>query len=234
MTGPVGVSVSRPGRAAMATAVLVGTGAASWWWVLGGSLVGIALVVAVAAVTVLLAAERLAYRRAAVLLAVGLAAALWAAGVPASQLLPHAWPSLVARLAGGVGRLTALDSTGGPIGNQPWPLAAWLLGAGAIWVAGAALAASGPSARRRAIAFGLLAAPWIAAVTARHSDQTAWQGAAVLLAGLTSDATERDAGSSSMSAFRSVVPDSWSCAVLGVVVTWRFTPSVDNSGAAGG
>jgi hypothetical protein len=169
---------------ATATAVLVGTGVASWWWVLRGSLVGIALVVAVAAVTVLLAAELLACRRAAGLLAVGLAIGVRAVGVPAGQLPPHAWPSLLARLAGGVGRLITLGSTGGPIGHDPWPLAAWLLGAAAVWGAGAALAASGPSARRRTIAFGLLAAPWIAAVAARHSDQAAWQGAAVLLAGL--------------------------------------------------
>jgi transglutaminase-like putative cysteine protease len=169
---------------ATATAVLVGTGAAGWSWVLRGSLVGIALMVAVAAVTVLLAAELLAYRPAAVLLAVGLAAGMGAAGVPAGRLLPHAWPSLLARLAGGVGRLTVLGSTSGPVGNDPWPLAAWLLGAGAVWVTGAALATSGPSARRRAIAFGLLAAPWIAAVAARHSDQAVWQGAAVLVAGL--------------------------------------------------
>jgi hypothetical protein len=186
MTGPAGASAPRPGRAAVATAtaVLVGTGAASWWWVLRGSLVGIALVVAVAAVTVLLAAELLAHRPAAVLLAVWLAAGVGAAGVPAGRLLPHAWPFLLARLAGGVGRLTALGSTSGPIGNQPWPLAAWLLLAGTLWVAGALLATSGPSARRRAIAFGLLAAPWTAAVAARQSDRAAWQGAAVLLAGL--------------------------------------------------
>jgi protein-glutamine gamma-glutamyltransferase len=168
----------------MATAVLVATGAVSWWWVLGGSLVGIALVVAVATVTVLLAAELLAYRPAAVLLAAGLAAGVWAAGVPAGQLPPHAWPLLLARLAGGVGRLTGLGSTSGPVGDDPWLLAAWLLLAGAVWGVGAALATSGPSARRRAIAFGLLAAPWIAAVAARHSDRAAWQGAAVLLAGL--------------------------------------------------
>jgi transglutaminase-like putative cysteine protease len=151
---------------------------------LGGSLVGIALVVAVAAVVVLLAAELLAYRSAAVLLAVGLAAGVGAAGVPAGLLLPPAWPALLARLTGGVGQLTALGTLSGPIGNDPWPLAAWLLGAGAAWVAGAALATFGPSTRRRAIAFGLLAAPWIAAVAARHSDQAAWHGAAVLLAGL--------------------------------------------------
>jgi protein-glutamine gamma-glutamyltransferase len=169
---------------ATATAVLVGTGAASWSWVLRGSLVGIALVAAVAAVTVLLTAELLAYRRAAVLLAVGLAAGVWAAGVPAGRLLPPAWPSLLARLAGGVGQLTGLGSVSGPVGNDPGPLAAWLLVAGAVWVAGAALATSGPSTRRRAIAFGLLAAPWIAAVAARQSDRAAWQGAAVLVAGL--------------------------------------------------
>jgi transglutaminase-like putative cysteine protease len=164
--------------------VLVSTGAASWWWMLRGSLVAIALVVAVAAVVVLLAAELLACRPAAVLLAVGLAAGVGAAGVPAGQLLPPAWPALLARLAGGVGQLTALGTLSGPIGNDPWPLAAWLLLAGAVWVAGAAVATRGRSARWRAIAFGLLAAPWIAAVAARHSDRAAWHGAAVLLAGL--------------------------------------------------
>jgi protein-glutamine gamma-glutamyltransferase len=186
MTRHAGTPAPRPGRAAVATAtaVLVSSGAASWWWVLRGSLVGIALMLAVAAVTALLAAKLLAYRPAAVLLAVWLTAGMGAAGVPAGQLLPHAWPSLLVRLAGGMGRLTTLGSTGGPIGNDPWPLAAWLLGAGAVWVAGAALATSGPSARQRAIAFGLLGAPWIAAVALRHSDQAAWQGAAVLLAGL--------------------------------------------------
>jgi protein-glutamine gamma-glutamyltransferase len=186
MTHPKGTSAPRPGMVATATAtvMLVAIGAASWWWLLHGSLVTIALLVAVAAVVVLLAAELLAYRPAAVLLAVWLAAGVGAAGVPAGQLLPPAWPSLLARLAGGVERLTALGTLSGPIGNQPWPLAAWLLVAGTVWVAGAALATSAPSTRRRAIAFGLLAAPWIAAVAARHSDRAAWHGAAVLLAGL--------------------------------------------------
>ena len=226
MTRPAGASAPRPGRAAMATAtaVLVGTGAVSWWWVLRGSLVGIALVVAVAAVTVLLAAELLAYRPAAVLLAVWLAAGVWAAGVPAGQLLPHAWPSLLARLAGGMGRLTALGSVSGPIGNDPWPLAAWLLGAGAVWVAGAALATSGPSTRRRAIAFGLLAAPWIAAVAARHSDRAAWQGAAVLVAGLLWLGDRRGA-------LRRVLALGLVAAVVSVAITQAIGPRTPGSPA---
>ncbi|HZC98785.1 MAG TPA: transglutaminase-like domain-containing protein [Actinomycetes bacterium] len=140
---------------------------------------------ALAVVVVLLAAGRPSRCRAAGLLVVWLPAAALAAGAPAACLLPPAWPSLVTRLAGGVRRLTALGSGSGPIGDDPWPLAAWLLLAGAIWVAGAALASPTPSsARRRAIAFAVLAAPWIAAVAARHTDHGAWQGAAVLLAGL--------------------------------------------------
>jgi transglutaminase-like putative cysteine protease len=178
---------------AAATAVLVAAGAAAWSWLLDGSLVRVAPLVAVAAVAVLLAMGRLAGRLAGGLLVVWLPAAVWVAGVPAGQLLPHAWPALVARLTGGVGRLTALASASGPIGNDPWPLAVWLLGAGVVWVAGAALAASAPSARRRAIAFGVLAAPWIAAVAAHLTDQAAWQGAAVLLAGLLWSADRRGA-----------------------------------------
>jgi hypothetical protein len=186
------------GGTAAATAALVAAGAAAWSWLLGGSLVRVTPLVAVGAVAVLLAMGRLAGRLAGGLLVAWLPAAVWAAGVPAGQLLPQAWPSLVARLTGGVGRLTALGSASGPIGNDPWPLAAWLLGAGVVWVAGAALAASGPSARRRAIAFGVLAAPWIAgvlvgAVVARQADWAAWQGAAVLLAGLLWSAGRRRA-----------------------------------------
>ncbi len=172
------------GPTAAATALLVAAGAGGWSWLLGGSLVRVAPLVAVAAVAVLLAMGRLAGRLAAGLLALWLPAGVLAAGVPADQLLPHAWPSLVGRLAGGVGQLAALGSGSGPIGDDPWPLAAWLLGAGAVWVGGAVLAASGPSARRRAIAFGVLAAPWLAAVATRQTGQAAWQGAAILLAGL--------------------------------------------------
>jgi hypothetical protein len=160
-------------------------------------------VAAVTAVTAALAAGRLSGRLAGGLLVVWLPAGLWAAGAPASQLLPHAWPMLGARLAGGLQQLTTPDSA--PIANQPWPLAAWLLGAGAVWVAGAVLAASRPSSTpRRAISFGVLAAPWIAAVLlgtvgARQTDQAAaWQGAAMLLAGLLWATARRVAGRSAL------------------------------------
>jgi transglutaminase-like putative cysteine protease len=179
---------SRGAATATATVVLVAAGAGAWSGPLGGSLLRIAplaAVAAVAAVAVLLAMGRLAGRLAAGLLTLWLPAAVWAAGAPVDQLLPPAWPSLVARLTAGAQRLTTLGSASGLVGDQPWPLAAWLLGAGAVWAAGAVIAVSRPSsARRWAIAFGLLAVPWIAAVAARHTDQAAWQGAAVLLAGL--------------------------------------------------
>jgi transglutaminase-like putative cysteine protease len=145
-------------------------------------------VATVAAVTAARAAGRLSGRLTAGLLAVWLPAALWAAGVPAGQLLPTQWALLLSRLTGGAMRLTTPLS--GPIVNQPWPLAAWLLAAGAVWVAGATLAGSeSPSAHWRSISFGVLTAPWIAAVTVgtvvtHQGDRAAWQGAAVLLAGL--------------------------------------------------
>jgi protein-glutamine gamma-glutamyltransferase len=184
MTRPVAAPAAHQGGAAsaLATALLVGTGVASWWWVLGGSRVGIVLVVAVAVVTVAVAGRWLSGRRAAGLLAAWVAATIWAVGAPASQLLPSAPPPLVIRLIEAARQLTTPD--GGPLPNQPWPLVLWLLAAGILWVAGAALAASAPSSRRRLIAVGLLAAPWSAAVAVRHSDRAAWQGAAVLLAGL--------------------------------------------------
>jgi len=176
----------------MATALLVVAGAGAWSPLLGGSLARVAPLAAVAAVTAVtaaLATGRVSGRLAAGLLALWLPTAVWAAGAPAGQLLPHAWPMVVARLSGGFQQLTTPHS--GPIADQSWPLAGWLLGAGTTWVAGAALAGSKPtSISRRAISFGVLAAPWIAAVLlgtaeAHQTDQAAaWQGAAMLLAGL--------------------------------------------------
>jgi protein-glutamine gamma-glutamyltransferase len=159
--------------------VLVAAGAAGWSGLLGTSLVRI---VPAASVAVVLAAGRVSRRVATGVLALWLPAAVLAAGLPAGQLQPDAWPWLVVRLAEGAWRLTT--SADGSIARQPWSLAAWLLGTGAIWIAGAALTTSGTSAGRRAIAFAVLAAPWTAAVILHHPDRAAWQGAAVLLAGL--------------------------------------------------
>jgi hypothetical protein len=56
---------------------------------------------------------------------------------------------------------------------------------GIVWVTGAGLAASAPLATgRRIAAFGLLAAPWIAAVGLSGGDRAGWHGGVVLLAGL--------------------------------------------------
>jgi protein-glutamine gamma-glutamyltransferase len=182
---------SRLGDTAVATAtvLLVAAGAGGWSWLLGGSPAQVAPLAALAAVTAALAAGRLPGRLAAGLLAVWVPAAVGAAGVPAGQLLPPAWPTLGARLVGGMQQLTTPH--GGPITDRSWPLAAWLLAAGTTWVAGATLAGSKPTSTPwRAGSFGVMAAPWIAAVLlgtvgARQADQTAaWQGAAILLAGL--------------------------------------------------
>jgi transglutaminase-like putative cysteine protease len=190
--GAANAPASRPaGAAATATALLVAAGAVGWSSLLGGSVVRVA---PLAAVAVLLAARRLSRPMAGGLLVVWLPAALLTAGTPAAWLLPQAWPPLLARLGGGVGRLAPGS---GPISDRPWPLAAWLLGVGTVWVAGAALAAGLPSALRRAIAFGVLAAPWVAAVLlgavgAHQTDHAAaWQGAAILTAGLLWSTTQR-------------------------------------------
>jgi hypothetical protein len=193
MTRPTAASAPRRGDAATATAtaVLAVTGVAAWSWLLGRSLVGVAplaAVAAVAVVAVLVAAGRLSGRLAGGLLGLWLPAAVWAAGAPAGQLLPWAWRVLVAHLGGGAQWLAAL--TGAPTAMQPWPLAVWLLLTGALWIAGAVLAALGAaSVWRRAVAFAVLAAPWIVAVmvgavVVHHNDPPAWQGAAILLAGV--------------------------------------------------
>jgi Transglutaminase-like superfamily len=192
MTLPTAARASRRGDAATATAtaVLVAAGVAAWSWLLGRALVGVAplvAVAAVAAVAVLVASGRLSGRLAGGVLGLWLPAAVWAAGTPAGQLLPPAWPVLVAQLGRGAQRLSAPGGT--PITDQPWLLAVWLLGAGVVWTAGAILAPGPASVRRRAIAFGVLAAPWIGAVivgavVAHHNDRAAWQGAAILLAGV--------------------------------------------------
>jgi protein-glutamine gamma-glutamyltransferase len=194
MTRPDPPAAAAPhlGGTVVATALLVTAGAGAWSRLLSGSLVRVGPLTAVAAVigvTAALAAGRLSGRLAAGLLLVWLPTGLLAGGAPASQLLPDAWPTPVVRLSEGFQQLTTSHSR--PIADQSWQLAGWLLGAGAVWAAGAALAASKPwSTPRRATAFGVLAVPWITAVLlgttgTRQPDQAAaWQGATILLAGL--------------------------------------------------
>src|SRR6266566_5823992 len=177
---------SDAGASAMAAALLVTAGAGAWYSLLGGTVLRVA---PLGAVVVLVAARRLSPRQGGALLALWFPAAVLAAGVPADRLLPHAWPSVLARLSTGAQRLTA--SQGALITNQPWPLAAWLLLIGVVWVAGTALAASNPrSARRRILGFGILTAPWIAAVllstvgASLTHPSGGWHGATILLAGL--------------------------------------------------
>jgi hypothetical protein len=146
----------------------------AWSALLDGLVVAVAPVAALAA-TVL--AGRRPARRAAGALAVWLLAAPLLAGVPAHQLEPGAWAALPARLTGGVAQLAELRVAAA--GDDPWPLTAGLLLAGAAWIAAAALARRCPGP-----AFLAGVAPWFAAVLL-HPDYTAlWQGAAVVLAGL--------------------------------------------------
>jgi hypothetical protein len=103
------------------------------------------------------------------------------AGVPVRELWPGGWPALIGHVVAGAAHLSvpASRSAGGT-----WSVAAAVLGTGTLWIAGGALAASGSGAPRRIAAFGLLAAPWIAAIALSRGDHAGWQGAVVLLSGL--------------------------------------------------
>jgi transglutaminase-like putative cysteine protease len=136
----------------------------------------------IAAVAAALAAGWLRPRAAvAALLAWIPAAVLWA-GAPAATLAPRNWPTLIGQIGGGA---AGLFTPGVRPAGGPWPLVAVLLGSGALWVAGGALAATAPAGRRRRIgAFCALAAPWVGAVGLGAGDHAGWLGAVVLLAGV--------------------------------------------------
>ena len=193
MTRPVPAAAPpHLGGTVPATALLVAAGVGAWSRLLSGSLLRVAPLTALALLiggTAALAAGRLSVRLASGLLVVWLPVGLLAAGAPASQLLPSAWPMVLSRLSAGVRLLTTAHS--GPTADRSWSLAGWLLGAGVVWFAGAALRASKLSSTPwRVVSFGVLAAPWIAAVLlgSARGGQTdraaAWHGAAILLAGL--------------------------------------------------
>jgi hypothetical protein len=135
-----------------------------------------------AAVAAALAAGWLRPRLALAALVAWIPAAMLLAAVPAGALAPRHAPSLIGELGAGVAGLIAPGSR--PAGD-PWPLVAVMVGSGALWIAGAALAVAAPASTRRWVAaFCLLAAPWFAAVGLGAGDHAGWLGAVVLLAGL--------------------------------------------------
>ncbi|GAA2418445.1 hypothetical protein GCM10010191_31530 [Actinomadura vinacea] len=110
-------------------------------------------------------------------------AALLAGGAPAGWLWPSGWDSVAHALADGVRELALLvpGQSAGDINTR----SLWLLGAGALYLLAAALAAPAPASRLRSgTAFAVLTMPWVVAAAIRQTDETAWPGAALLLAGL--------------------------------------------------
>ncbi|MFF5259143.1 transglutaminase domain-containing protein [Actinomadura viridis] len=110
-------------------------------------------------------------------------AALMAGGAPAGWLWPGAWDTLVLALADGARELPLLvpGERAGDLGTR----SIWLLATGMIYLGAGAMAAPGPSARLRSgAAFALLTAPWALAAAIRQTDESAWPGAVLLLAGL--------------------------------------------------
>jgi transglutaminase-like putative cysteine protease len=135
-----------------------------------------------AAMAAALAAGWLTPRLALAALVAWIPAALLLAAVPAAALAPRAGPVLIGQIGAGAAELITPGSR--PAGD-PWPLVAMMLGSGALWIAGAALAVGAPASTRRRIgAFCLLATPWFAAVSLGAGDHAGWVGAVVLLAGL--------------------------------------------------
>jgi transglutaminase-like putative cysteine protease len=168
----------RPAAAAAVAGVAI---AATGAW---SSLIGSppSLFAPIAAVAALLAAGWLSRWAAAAALVAWIPGAVLLAGVPVRALAPGVWPALIGHVVAGVAQLSA--PAGRPAGGT-WSVAAAALGSGILWVAGSGLATSSSlETPRRIAAFGLLAAPWIAAVGLSRGDHAGWQGAVVLLAGL--------------------------------------------------
>jgi transglutaminase-like putative cysteine protease len=169
--------VTRPAgwAAGAAVALLIAAAAGAWWPVLGGAAVRAA---PVAAVAILVAAGRVSARSAGAVVLAWVPVGVLVAGIPAGRLLPGEWDMLLAELGDGAQRLTMMGG-----GHEGGALAVALVLGGVASIGGAALGAASSPARRGA-AFAVLTAPWALAVAVGGSDEAAWQGAAVLLAGL--------------------------------------------------
>ncbi|MFC5746792.1 transglutaminase-like domain-containing protein [Actinomadura rugatobispora] len=155
--------------------------AAAWVPLLGWRVLWVAPVVALAAGA--LAVERFPVRLAAAAQLAWIPAAVLAGGAPAGWLWPGAWDTIVLALSDGVRELALLvpGERAGDIGTR----SVWLLGAGVLYLLAAALAAPAPASRLRSgTAFAVVAVPWAVAAAIRQTDETAWPGAALLLAGL--------------------------------------------------
>jgi hypothetical protein len=182
--GPQLVEHARAARLraiATVTCLIVAAGS-SWFSLIGAPASRFAPVVVLVAIPGLLAvsgSSRRATIGTAVLCVPG---AMLAAGLPARTLAPRAWHQLVERLGSAAAHVIA---GGGQPPTSAWALAAVMLASGALWMAGGMIAASGvTSTRRLIIAFVLLAAPWLTAVSESAPDRAAWGGALVLLAGV--------------------------------------------------
>ena len=168
--------------AGAAIAALVAAAVAAWSSILGPS---VSQVLPLAAVAALVASGRLSRRVAVGALVAWLPAAPLLAGAPVAQLRPRGWPSLASQLEGGAELVVGAGTA--HVAHDPWPLAAGLLLAGAVWtIAGLLAAQASPSGRRLSLSFAVAALPWIAALSRGHVDASVWEGALVLFAGLVS------------------------------------------------
>jgi transglutaminase superfamily protein len=166
-----------------ALGLLVAAAAAiSAWEQFLGSSVRWAAVVAVAAALVL-CWER-ARRPLATMIVFGWPVlALLAAGESPGVLWPSRWNEFAVALSEGANRLVLLDP--GSAEGDPWPSVVWLVLVGALWLAAAASMVSLPASLPVSIAtLALVTLPWVVAAVVRQTDQVAWQGAALVLAGL--------------------------------------------------
>jgi hypothetical protein len=145
--------------------------------------------VVVTAIPALLAAGFAPPGVAAAAMIVAVPATLLAVGMPIGGLSPDAWPRLVDNL--GIGAWTPIAAAGRST-STPASLAVLALIAGALWTTGAVLGQY-PAHRhnqlrgepvRRLVGFGLLTAPWLTVLSLRSPAHSAWQGAAVLVAGV--------------------------------------------------
>jgi hypothetical protein len=183
MTARVTGSRARNAKQMVAVPAAVAAALAAWSPLLGGSVLRVLPIAVVAAVLTGLRPQPLL---------TGALSAFWAptallvAGVPPDRLWPSQWIALCTDLADGAMRLATLGP--GHLDGDPSPVAVWLLFAGTSWLAASALAtATSPVTAvngLRAIAFVLLAAPWVVATALREADDVAWQGAVMLFAAL--------------------------------------------------